>query len=260
MSENSNENSAKNSDKMRIAKRIARAGVTSRRKAEELITAGKVTLNGQIWRDPAQNVGPNDTITVNGNPLPDISPTRLWRFHKPVEVITSTNDPQGRQTVFDLLPDELPRVMTVGRLDYMTEGLLLLTNDGDLARYMELPSTGWVRRYRVRVHGRPSDGQLSGLADGITIDGIHYAPIEASVDPDQSDGSNTWITMALTEGKNREIRRIMDHFDTPVNRLIRLSYGPFHLGNLRPGKIREVDQSILSDQLPDDVISTASSS
>jgi 23S rRNA pseudouridine2605 synthase len=244
-----------NTDKnMRIAKRIARAGVTSRRKAEGLIEAGKVTLNGEVWRDPAHNVSPDDNITVNGNPLPDLSPTRLWRFHKPVETITSTHDPQGRDTVFDRLPNDLPRVMTVGRLDYMTEGLLLLTNDGDLARYMELPDTGWVRRYRVRVHGRPSDDQLNRLADGITIDGVHYKPIEATMDDNQSDGQNNWITMALTEGKNREIRRIMDHFDAPVNRLIRLSYGPFHLGNLEMGAAAEIAPSVLADQLPDDVL------
>lgn len=231
----------------RIAKRLARAGLCSRREAERWIGAGRVAVDGKVLDSPAVVVGPGDRITVDGKPLPAAQATRLWRYHKPKGLICTVRDEAGRDTVFDALPADLPRVMSVGRLDVNSEGLLLLTNDGGLARRLELPSTGWARRYRARVFGRPDPEQLAALAQGISVDGVHYAPIEAALERQQ--GGNAWISLLLREGKNREIRKIMEHLGLKVNRLIRISFGPFRLTGLEPGAVREAPARILADQL-----------
>ena len=231
----------------RIAKVIARAGVASRRDAEAMIAEGRVTLNGEVLASPAVNVKPEDRITVDGEPLPARERTRLWIFHKPRGLVTTARDPQGRSTVFESLPEELPRVVAVGRLDINTEGLLLLTNDGGLARVIAHPETGWLRRYKVRAHGEVTQEQLDALREGITIDGIDYGPIEARLDRIQGD--NAWITMGLREGKNREIKNILEHLGLSVNRLIRLSFGPFQLGDLESGLVEEVRTKVLREQL-----------
>ena len=192
-------------------------------------------------------VGPGDTITVDGKPLPEKQGARLWRYHKRRGLVTSHKDPQGRKTVFEVLPPELPRVVSVGRLDINTEGLLLLTTDGELARHLELPSTGWLRRYRVRAHGRVTQEALDRLRQGVTLDGIHYGPVEARIDREQ--GSNLWLTISLREGKNREVKRIAEHLGLTVNRLIRVSFGPFALGDLPEGAVEEVKRRVLADQL-----------
>ncbi len=234
-------------DGERIAKVIARAGVASRRDAEKLIAEGRVAVDGKVLSSPAYNVVPGQTVTVNGKPLPDAEPSRLWLYHKPKGLVTSHRDPQGRTTVFASLPASLPRVISVGRLDYNSEGLLLLTNDGEIARRLELPSTGWLRRYRVRVHGAPAQNVLDRLDQGITVDGIAYGSIKATVDKVQ--GSNAWLTMTLREGKNREIRKVLEFFGMPVSRLIRVAYGPFQLGQLEEGAVREVTGKVLREQL-----------
>ena len=234
-------------DSDRIAKVMARAGLCSRRDAEAWIAAGRVTLNGKKLTSPAVNVGPADVVQVDGKPLPEAEKTRLFRYHKPRGLVTTAKDPEGRPTVFAALPASLPRVISIGRLDLNSEGLLLLTNDGELARRLELPTTGWVRRYRVRVNGRVDPAILTKLADGIEIDGVRYGTIEAVLDRQQ--GENAWLTMSLTEGKNREIRNVCGHFGWTVNRLIRLSYGPFQLGHLEKGEIEEVPGKVLRDQL-----------
>lgn len=231
----------------RIAKVIARAGVASRRDAEVLIAEGRVTLNGKVLESPAINVTAADRITVDGEPLPAKERTRLWLFHKPRGLVTTAKDPEGRPTVFDNLPEDLPRVVAVGRLDINTEGLLLLTNDGGLARVIAHPETGWLRRYKVRAHGEINQADLDRLRDGISIDGIDYGPIEARLDRVQGD--NAWITMGLREGKNREIKRILEHLGVQVNRLIRMSFGPFQLGDLEVGLVEEVKTKVLKDQL-----------
>ena len=232
---------------MRIAKALARAGLCSRREAERWIDQGRVSVNGQILKTPAFEVGPNDKVLVDGAPLPLAEPPRLWRYYKPRGLVTTHKDPQGRPTVFDSLPPELPRVVSVGRLDFNSEGLLLLTNDGALARHLELPATGWLRRYRVRAHGRVSQDQLDQLKGGIEVEGVRYGPIEATLDSVQ--GANAWLTMALREGKNREVRRILAHLGLDVNRLIRISYGPFQLLDLKPGTVEPVRRRVLADQL-----------
>jgi len=231
----------------RIAKRLARAGVASRREAEALIAAGRVKLNGKVLDSPAVNVGPADRIEIDGEPIPAIERTRLFLFHKPAGVVTTNRDPEGRRTVFDVLPEGLPRLITVGRLDINTEGLLLLTNDGGLARVLELPQTGWLRRYRVRVHGEVDEKALEGLKQGIAVDGVFYGAIEAALDRRQ--GSNAWITVGLREGKNREVKNVMAALGLEVTRLIRVSYGPFQLGDLPEGQVQELRGRTLRDQL-----------
>lgn len=231
----------------RIAKVLARAGLCSRREAEKWIAAGRVAVNGDTLTSPSVNVDADDRVAVDGKPLPERERTRLWLYHKPRGLVTTTRDARGRPTVFERLPPELPRVVAVGRLDINTEGLLLLTNDGGLARILELPSTGWLRRYRVRAHGRTTQAELDRLAEGVTIDGIRYAGLEATLDRVQ--GSNLWLTIGLREGKNREVRKVLAHLGLSTNRLIRLSYGPFQLGELASGAIREVRGKVLRDQL-----------
>lgn len=231
----------------RLAKRIARAGLCSRRDAERWIGDGRVAVNGTVVTSPALNVTDADAVAVDGNPLPEIQGARLWRYHKPAGLVVSARDEKGRPTIFDRLPQELPRVMTVGRLDLNSEGLLLLTNDGDLARKLELPATGCVRRYRVRVHGRVDPARLQALADGVTVEGVRYGSIRAELEKQQ--GANAWLSIALTEGKNREVRKVMDYLDYPVNRLIRIAYGPFQLGPLARGAVAEVPEKALRDHV-----------
>jgi 23S rRNA pseudouridine2605 synthase len=231
----------------RIAKVLARAGLCSRRDAERWIADGRVSVDGQVLGTPAVTVTAANDIRVDGKPLPSPERPRLWRYHKPAGLVTSHRDEKGRPTVFDSLPKDLPRLISVGRLDLNSEGLLLLTNNGALARRLELPSTGWLRRYKVRVHGEIEPERLAALEKGITIDGVSYGPIRASFERQQ--GSNAWIAMALREGKNREVRRVLEHLGLQVTRLIRLSYGPFQLGNLARGAIDEVPKKVLNDQL-----------
>jgi 23S rRNA pseudouridine2605 synthase len=232
---------------MRVAKAIAHAGLCSRRDAEAWIAAGRVKINGKVLATPAYVVGPGDEIAVDGRPLPQPEATRLWRYNKPRGLVTSHKDPQGRKTVFEALPPGLPRVVSIGRLDITTEGLLLLTTDGALARHLELPSTGWLRRYRVRAHGRVTQDTLDALRQGITLDGVRYGPVEARIDREQ--GSNLWLTISLREGKNREVKRIAEHLGLTVNRLIRISFGPFALGELAEGAVEEVKRRVIADQL-----------
>jgi 23S rRNA pseudouridine2605 synthase len=231
----------------RIAKRIARAGVCSRRDAERLIAAGRVAVDGAVLSSPAVTVTDANVVTIDGAPLPATGQARLFRYHKPAGVLTAARDPEGRPTIYDRLPEDLPRLMPIGRLDMGSEGLLLLTNDGALKRRLELPSTGWLRRYRVRVHGAIDEAKLDALKAGIEIDGFRYGSIQAGLDRVQ--GSNAWLTVALREGKNREIRRVLEHFGWPVNRLIRLSFGPFQLGKLPVGEVEQVPAKVLAEQL-----------
>jgi 23S rRNA pseudouridine2605 synthase len=231
----------------RIAKRLARAGLCSRREAERWIAAGRVAVDGVTLATPAFLVTAASRIVVDGKPVGAAEPARLWRYHKPAGLVTTHRDPAGRPTIFANLPPGLPRVISVGRLDLTSEGLLLLTNDGALARHLELPATGWIRRYRVRVHGAVEPAKLVALARGITIEGIAYGAIEARLERQQ--GGNAWLTMALTEGKNREIRRIVEHFGWRVTRLIRVSFGPFQLGALARGAVEEVATKVLREQL-----------
>ncbi|MCJ2034882.1 pseudouridine synthase [Methylobacterium sp. J-068] len=231
----------------RIAKAIARAGIASRRDAEVMIEQGRVTLNGKVLTSPAINVTPEDAITIDGEPLPARERTRLWIYHKPRGLVTTARDPEGRQTVFEALPEDLPRVVAIGRLDINTEGLLLLTNDGGLAKVIAHPDTGWLRRYRVRAHGDTTQAELDKLRRGVTIDGMDYGPVEATLD--RSSGDNLWLTLGLREGKNREVKRILEHLGLAVNRLIRLSFGPFQLGDLEAGLAEEIRTKVLKEQL-----------
>ncbi|WP_027169971.1 pseudouridine synthase [Mesorhizobium sp. WSM3224] len=236
----------------RIAKRLARAGIASRRDAEELIAAGRVKVNGKVLDSPAFNVSASDVIHLDGTEIPPIERTRLFLFHKPAGVVTTNRDPEGRKTVFDVLPSDLPRLMTIGRLDINTEGLLLLTNDGGLSRVLELPATGWLRRYRVRVHGKVEESALAGLREGIAVDGVFYGSIEASLDREQ--GSNAWLTIGLREGKNREVKNILGALGLDVTRLIRISYGPFQLEDLPEGHVLEIKGRVLREQLGERLI------
>lgn len=239
----------------RIAKRLARAGIASRRDAEELIAAGRVKVNGKVLESPAFNVMADDVIHLDGTEIPPIERTRLFLFHKPAGVVTTNRDPEGRKTVFDVLPADLPRLMTIGRLDINTEGLLLLTNDGGLSRVLELPATGWLRRYRARVHGKVEESALAALRDGIAVDGVFYGSVEASLDREQ--GTNAWLTIGLREGKNREVKNILGALGLEVTRLIRISYGPFQLEDLPEGHVLEIKGRVLRDQLGERLIEEA---
>jgi len=236
----------------RIAKALARAGLASRRDAEEMVTQGRVTVNGRVINSPALDITANDVVLVDGKPLPERERTRLFLYHKPRGLMTTHDDPEGRPTVFDNLPEGLPRLISVGRLDFNTEGLLLLTNDGGLARTLELPDTGWLRRYRVRAHGDVTQAQLDQLKEGIEVEGVKYGPIEATLERDQ--GANVWLVFAIREGKNREVRNVCAHLGLEVNRLIRVSYGPFQLGEVPEGQVEEIRARVLRDQLGDKVI------
>jgi 23S rRNA pseudouridine2605 synthase len=228
----------------RLAKRIAGAGVCSRREAEKLIEEGRVKVNGRTVKTPAFNVTAEDAVIVNGKLLAAQDKVRLWLYHKPAGLITTHKDPQGRPTVFEAMPQGMPRVISIGRLDLNSEGLLLLTNSGALARKLELPSTGWIRRYRARVFGKITPAMMSEMKKGIVSEGVHYGSVEAVIDSEKGD--NTWLTVALTEGKNREIRKIFEHFGCKVSRLLRLSYGPFQLGSLSKGELKEVTSKVLT--------------
>ena len=231
----------------RIAKVLARAGLCSRRDAERWIEEGRVAVDGEVLTSPAFLVTPKSRIRVDGKPIPAAEPARLWRYHKPAGLVTTHRDEKGRDTIFDRLPPELPRVISIGRLDLTSEGLLLLTNDGGLARKLELPATGWIRRYRARVHGTVEPERLAALARVVTVDGVRYGPIEARLEREQ--GSNAWLTVGLREGKNREIRKVMEHLGLGVTRLIRTAYGPFQLGSLPRGAVEEVAKKVLREQL-----------
>jgi 23S rRNA pseudouridine2605 synthase len=231
----------------RIAKVMARAGLCSRRDAEKWIEAGRVKVNGKLIVSPALNVDPGDKVEVDGNPLPDREQARLWRYHKPSGLVVSHRDEKDRPSVFDKMPEEMPRVISIGRLDINTEGLLLLTNDGELARLLELPATGWIRRYRVRAHGEVEQEALDALKSGLNVEGIQYGPIEATLDKQQ--GGNAWLTISLREGKNREVKRICEHLGLKVNRLIRTSFGPFQLGELPRGEVDEVSSKVINEQI-----------
>ena len=231
----------------RIAKVIARAGLASRREAEAWIAAGRVAVNGAVIDSPARNVTARDSVTIDGEPLPTRERTRLFLYHKPRGLLTTRVDPRGRPTVFEHLPKGLPRLVSVGRLDFNTEGLLLLTNDGEVARLLELPATGWLRRYRARAHGAVTQAKLDELRGGVDIDGMHYGGVEATLDRVQ--GSNLWLTFAIREGKNREVRNVLGHLGLTVARLIRVSFGPFALGELAEGAVEEVPTRILREQL-----------
>ena len=246
---------AEATEPMRIAKYLARVGKGSRREIERMIGEGRIAVDGRVLASPALNVTGAEAITVDGNPVDGIERTRLWLYHKPAGLLTTNSDPDGRPTVFERLPDTLPRVVSIGRLDFNTEGLLLLTNDGGLARLLELPSTGWLRRYRVRAHGSVSQGELDALADGVAVDGVLYGAIEAAIEREQ--GSNVWLQVGIREGKNREVKRVLAHLGLDVNRLIRVSYGPFQLGDLRPGEVKEVRGRVLRDQLGERLLAEA---
>ncbi|MGZ8370175.1 MAG: pseudouridine synthase [Caulobacteraceae bacterium] len=235
-----------------MARALARSGVASRRDVERMITEGRVAVNGQVLTSPAVNVGPKDILTVDGAVVADAEPTRLWRYHKPAGLLTTHKDPKGRPTVFASLPAAMPRVISVGRLDIATEGLLLLTNDGELARSLELPSNGWVRVYRARAYGRCSQAKLDELKDGVVIDGVAYGPVHAAIERPPKDAkasANLWLTVSISEGKNREVRRVLEHVGLQVSRLIRVAHGPFELGDLPPGALVEANAETIRKEL-----------
>ncbi len=236
----------------RIAKIVARAGLCSRRDAEEWITQGRVAVNGRVINSPALDITANDVVTIDGKPLPERERTRLFLYHKPRGLMTTHDDPEGRPTVFDNLPEGLPRLISIGRLDFNTEGLLLLTNDGGLSRALEHPDTGWLRRYRVRAHGEVTQAQLDQRKNGVEVDGVKYGSIDATLERDQ--GSNVWIVFAIREGKNREVRNVMAHLGLEVNRLIRVSYGPFQLGEIEEGQVEEIKSRVLREQLGEKIV------
>ena len=236
----------------RVAKVMARAGLCSRREAERWIAMGRVAVNGQILDTPAVTVTAADTVTVDDTPLNAPERTRLWRHHKPRGLVTTHRDPQGRPTVFERLPADMGRVISVGRLDLNSEGLLLLTNNGELARRLELPETGWTRRYRVRVYGGVDEGKLAALAKGAKIGGVAYGPIRAALD--SRKGANAWLTVSLAEGRNREVRRVLEHLGLKVNRLIRLAYGPFQLGRLERGAVAPIPRKVIAEQLGEGIV------
>lgn len=231
----------------RIAKILSRRGICSRREAEKLILQGKVRVNGTLISSPALNLQETDLITVNGKTVGQEQQTRLWRYHKPLDLVTSTKDEKGRITVFEALPDHMPKVMSIGRLDINSEGLLLLTNDGQLKRNLELPSTGWVRKYRVRVRGRPTEEAVNPLKSGIKVGREHFKPMDINIDKQQ--GANAWLSIGIREGKNREIRRALEYVGFSVNRLIRVGYGPFRLLDLKPGEVVEIKRQVIKDQI-----------
>ncbi len=231
----------------RIAKIIARAGICSRRDAEKLIAEGRVALDGKTVTTPATKVGEGHVVAVDGKPLTEPESARLWRYHKPSGLVVTHKDPQGRPTVFTNLPKQLPRVVSVGRLDFNTEGLLLLTNDGEIARRLELPTGGWVRKYRVRLFGKPTQAQFDKLAEGVTIDGVKYGPVIA--DLERSGGTHAWATVSIKEGKNREVKRVMESLGLKVARLIRVQFGPFHLGQLAEGEVEEIPAKLWREHL-----------
>ncbi|MEX2616940.1 MAG: pseudouridine synthase [Alphaproteobacteria bacterium] len=231
----------------RIAKIMARAGLCSRRDAERWIAEGRVAVAGKVIDSPALNITDLNSIRVDGRPLPNTEPPRLWRYHKPPGIVTTARDPEGRPTVSDKMPAGMPRVMPIGRLDITSEGLLLLTNDGELKRHLELPTTGWTRRYRARVYGRVEVGKLEALSKGVTVEGIKYGSIEAKLE--HQEGANAWVAIGIREGKNREVRKVMAHLGYTVNRLIRISFGPFQLGGLERGVVEEMPTHVLRDQL-----------
>lgn len=231
----------------RIAKRLARAGVCSRREAERWIALGRVAVDGRVLTTPAVVVTEASSITVDGKPVASAAPSRIWRYHKPRGLVCTHRDPEGRPTVFDRLPPGLPRLISIGRLDITSEGLLLLTNDGGLARKLELPANGWLRRYRARAHGSVEPGRLAALAEGVTVEGVRYGPMEARLD--RTQGSNAWLTISLAEGKNREVRRVLEHLGLSVSRLIRIAFGPFQLGQLSRGEVSEIPRKVVTEQL-----------
>ncbi len=231
----------------RIAKRLSRAGVCSRRDAERLIAEGRVSVNGKILASPAFNVGPRDKISVDGIRVDAKEQTRLWRYHKPKGLVTTHKDERGRPTIFEQMPEDMPRVISVGRLDLTSEGLLLLTNDGELSRHLELPATGWSRKYRVRAFGEISQATLDKLKKGVTVDGVSYGSIEATIE--NAEKSNVWVAVTLREGKNREIRKVFEYLGLTVNRLIRVSYGPFHLGKLEENEVEEISTKAIEEAL-----------
>ncbi len=231
----------------RIAKVLSRAGIASRREAERMIADGRISVNGKVIDSPALNVTPTDKITADGKPVGEPEPARIWLYHKPAGLVTTERDEKDRPTVFASLPEDMPRVMSVGRLDLSSEGLLLLTNDGEVKRRLELPSTGWLRRYRVRIKGSASEAKLDQLREGITVEGLTYQPMVVTFD--RQVGANAWLTISLREGKNREIRRAMEAIGATVNRLIRVSYGPFQLNDLKAGEVEEVKRRVVRDQL-----------
>ena len=232
----------------RIAKVLSRSGVCSRREAERWILQGRISVDGKIIDSPALNVSSENKILVDGNPIPEIEPTRIWRYHKPPGRLTTRKDPEDRPTIFDGLPKEFSNLKTIGRLDMNSEGLLLLTNDGEIARCLELPPTGWTRKYRIRVHGAVDNKVFLKLKNRVRIDGYEYGPVTANLE--RQVGANAWVQISLQEGKNREVRRLMEHFGYTVNRLIRVSFGPFHLGKLTRGQFEEIPARVLLSNLP----------